>query len=219
MAIQPIPDGYHTATPYLIVKGAGRAIEFYKRAFGASEVMRMDGPNGRIGHAEIRIGNSPIMLADEYPEMGFRSPQSLSEAGANMKPPVSILLYVEDVDARFKKAIGAGAQELKPLQDQFYGDRSGTLQDPFGHVWTIATHKEDVSPDEMKKRAEAFLKAAVRVVTTSATRYIETVASVGRIGLAGAHYLGRGRTRSREYRSERAFCALHSGTASLIVLQ
>jgi PhnB protein len=158
MAIQPIPDGYHTATPYLIVKGAGRAIEFYKRAFGASEVMRMDGPNGRIGHAEIRIGNSPIMLADEYPEMGFRSPQSLSEAGANMKPPVSILLYVEDVDARFKKAIGAGAQELKPLQDQFYGDRSGTLQDPFGHVWTIATHKEDVSPDEMKKRAEAFLK-------------------------------------------------------------
>src|SRR5690349_12648184 len=113
MAIQPIPDGYHTATPYLIVKGAGRAIEFYKRAFGASEVMRMDGPNGRIGHAEIRIGNSPIMLADEYPEMGFRSPQSLSEAGANMKPPVSILLYVEDVDARFKKAIAAGAQELK----------------------------------------------------------------------------------------------------------
>jgi len=158
MAIQPIPDGYHTATPYLIVKGAGPAIEFYKRAFGASEVMRMDGPNGRIGHAEIRIGNSPIMLADEYPEMGFRSPQSLSEAGANMKPPVSILLYVEDVDARFKKAIAAGAKELKPLQDQFYGDRSGTLQDPFGHVWTIATHKEDVSPDEMKKRAEAFLK-------------------------------------------------------------
>lgn len=158
MAIQPIPDGYHTATPYLIVKGAGRAIEFYKRAFGASEVMRMDGPKGRIGHAEIRIGNSPIMLADEYPEMGFRSPQSLSEAGANMKPPVSILLYVEDVDARFKKAIAAGAQELKQLQDQFYGDRSGTLQDPFGHVWTIATHKEDVSPDEMKKRAEAFLK-------------------------------------------------------------
>jgi PhnB protein len=158
MAIQPIPEGYHTATPYLIVKGAGRAIEFYKRAFGASEVMRMDGPNGRIGHAEIRIGNSPIMLADEYPEMGFRSPQSLSEAGANMKPSVSILLYVEDVDARFKKAIAAGARELKPLQDQFYGDRSGTLQDPFGHVWTIATHKEDVSPDEMKKRAEAFLK-------------------------------------------------------------
>jgi PhnB protein len=158
MAIQPIPDGYHTATPYLIVKGAGRAIEFYQRAFGASEVMRMDGPNGRIGHAEIRIGNSPIMLADEYPEMGFRSPQSLSEAGANMKPPVSILLYVEDVDARFKKAIAAGAKELKPIQDQFYGDRSGTLQDPFGHVWTIATHKEDVSPDEIKKRAEAFLK-------------------------------------------------------------
>ncbi|MDQ6733580.1 MAG: VOC family protein [Nitrospirota bacterium] len=152
MAIQPIPEGYHTATPYLIVKGAGLAIEFYKQAFGASEVMRMDGPNGRVGHAEIRIGDSPIMLADEYPEMGIRSPQSLGGAG------VSMLLYVEDVDARFKKAIAAGAKEIKPVQDQFYGDRSGTLEDPFGHVWTIATHKEDVSPDEMKKRSEAFLK-------------------------------------------------------------
>ncbi len=152
MAIQPIPEGYHTATPYLIVKGAGLAIEFYKQAFGASEVMRMDGPNGRVGHAEIRIGDSPIMLADEYPEMGIRSPQSLGGAG------VSMLLYVEDVDARFKKAIAAGAKEIKPVQDQFYGDRSGTLEDPFGHVWTIATHKEDVSPYEMKKRSEAFLK-------------------------------------------------------------
>jgi PhnB protein len=152
MAVQPIPEGYHTATPYLIVKGAGRAIEFYKQAFGASEVMRMDGPNGRVGHAEIRIGDSPIMLADEYPEMGIRSPQSLGGSG------MSLLLYVEDVDARFKKAIATGAKELKPIQDQFYGDRSGTLEDPFGHVWTIATHKEDVSPDEMKKRSEAFLK-------------------------------------------------------------
>jgi PhnB protein len=148
MAVQPIPEGYHTATPYLIVKGAGRAIEFYKQAFGASEVMRMDGPNGRVGHAEIRIGDSPIMLADEYPEMGIRSPQSLGGSG------MSLLLYVEDVDARFKKAIATGAKELKPIQD----DRSGTLEDPFGHVWTIATHKEDVSPDEMKKRSEAFLK-------------------------------------------------------------
>jgi PhnB protein len=152
MAVQPIPEGYHTATPYLIVKGAGRAIEFYKQAFGASEVMRMDGLNGRVGHAEIRIGDSPIMLADEYPEMGIRSPQSLGGSG------MSLLLYVEDVDARFKKAIATGAKELKPIQDQFYGDRSGTLEDPFGHVWTIATHKEDVSPDEMKKRSEAFLK-------------------------------------------------------------
>jgi PhnB protein len=148
MAVQPIPEGYHTATPYLIVKGAGRAIEFYKQAFGASEVMRMDGLNGRVGHAEIRIGDSPIMLADEYPEMGIRSPQSLGGSG------MSLLLYVEDVDARFKKAIATGAKELKPIQD----DRSGTLEDPFGHVWTIATHKEDVSPDEMKKRSEAFLK-------------------------------------------------------------
>jgi PhnB protein len=152
MAIKPIPEGYHTATPYLIVKGAGRAIEFYKQAFGATEVMRMEGPNGKVGHAEIKIGNSPIMLADEHPDMGFRSPQSLGGAG------VSISLYVEDVDARFKKAIAAGAKERKPLQDQFYGDRSGTLEDPFGHVWTIATHKEDVSPEEMKKRSEAFLK-------------------------------------------------------------
>src|SRR5688572_30578959 len=128
MAIKPIPEGYHTATPYLIVKGAGRAIEFYKQAFGASEVMRMDGPNGKVGHAEIKIGNSPIMLADEYPDMGFLSPQSLGDAEAIMKPPVSILLYVEDVDARFKQAITAGAKELKPIQDQFYGDRSGTLE-------------------------------------------------------------------------------------------
>jgi PhnB protein len=152
MAAKPIPDGYHTATPYLIVSGAARAIAFYKQAFAASEMMRMDGPDGKVGHAEIKIGDSRIMLADEYPEMGFRSPQSLGGAG------VSILLYVEDVDSRFKQAIASGAKELREVKDQFYGDRSGTLEDPFGHVWTIATHKEDLTPEEMQKRSETFLK-------------------------------------------------------------
>jgi PhnB protein len=154
MPVKPIPDGYHSVTPYLIVQGAGRAIEFYKKAFGATEVMRFDGPGGRIGHAEIRIGNSPVMLADEYPDMGFRSPQALGGAG------VSLMVYVEQVDAVFKRAIAAGAKELRPLTNQFYGDRSGTLQDPFGHVWTIATHLEDIAPEEMRKRAEQAVKQA-----------------------------------------------------------
>jgi len=147
--VKPIPEGYHTATPYLIIKGAARAIEFYKKAFGATELMRMAQPDGRIGHAEIRIGNSPIMLADEVPEMGHRSPQSLGGS------PVSILLYVEDVDALFSQAVAAGAKVERPVKDQFYGDRTGGVTDPFGHVWYIATHKEDVSPEEMKKRAAA----------------------------------------------------------------
>ncbi len=147
--VKPIPEGYHTATPYLIIKGAARAIEFYKKAFGATELMRMAQPDGRIGHAEIRIGNSPIMLADEVPEMGHRSPQSLGGS------PVSILLYVEDVDALFNQAVSAGAKVERPVQDQFYGDRTGGVTDPFGHVWCIATHKEDVSPEEMRKRAAA----------------------------------------------------------------
>jgi len=147
--VKPIPEGYHTATPYLIIKGAARAIEFYKKAFGATELMRMAQPDGRIGHAEIRIGNSPIMLADEVPEMGHRSPQSLGGS------PVSILLYVEDVDALFNQAVSAGAKVERPVQDQFYGDRTGGVTDPFGHVWYIATHKEDVSPEEIRKRAAA----------------------------------------------------------------
>ena len=147
-AVKPIPDGYHTVTPYLIIKGAADALEFYKKAFGATELFRME-HGGKIGHAEIKIGDSPIMLADEYPEMGYKSPQSLGGT------PVSILLYVEDVDTLFTQAIGAGAVEQKALQDQFYGDRSGTLADPFGHVWTIATHKEDVTPEEMDKRMAA----------------------------------------------------------------
>jgi PhnB protein len=152
MPVKAIPDGYHTVTPYLIVKGAASAIEFYKKAFGATELMRFPMPDGKVGHAEIKIGNSPIMLADEFPEMGARGPQSLGGS------PVGILLYVEDVDTRFSQAVAAGATVERPLKDQFYGDRSGTVVDPFGHKWTIATHKEDVSLDEMHKRMEAAMK-------------------------------------------------------------
>jgi PhnB protein len=146
---KPIPEGYHTATPYLIIKDAAKAIEFYKEAFGAKEMMRMSQPDGRIGHAEIKIGDSPIMLADEFPEMGARSPQSLGGS------PVSILLYVEDVDAFAKQAVAAGTKVVRPVKDQFYGDRSGSFEDPFGHQWHIATHVEVVAPEEMHKRAAA----------------------------------------------------------------
>jgi PhnB protein len=152
MAVKAIPDGYHTVTPYLIIKGAGRALEFYKQAFGAKQRMRMDGPNGTVGHAEIEIDGSAVMLADEFPEMGYRSPQSIGGAG------VSLVLYVTDVDARFNQAVAAGAKPLRPVEDQFYGDRSGTLEDPFGHVWTISTHKEDLTPEEIHRRAEAAMK-------------------------------------------------------------
>jgi PhnB protein len=152
MAVKPIPDGYHTATPYLIIKNAGAALDFYRRAFGAVELMRLVAPTGAVGHAEIRIGNSVIMLADEMPNMGFRSSSALGGS------PVSILLYLENVDERFKQAVDAGAKVVRPLQDQFYGDRSATLEDPFGHVWTVATHIEDVSPKEINRRAEAFMK-------------------------------------------------------------
>ena len=147
--VKPIPEGYHSATPYLIVKDAARAIEFYKRAFGATELLRMPAPGGKIGHAEIKIGDSPIMLADEAPDMGALSPETLGGT------PVSILLYVEDVDAVFNQAIAAGAKVQRPVKDQFYGDRTGGVTDPFGHVWYVATHKEDVSPEEMRKRAAA----------------------------------------------------------------
>jgi PhnB protein len=146
MPVKPIPDGYHAVTPYLIVDGAARAIEFYKRAFNATERFRLDMPEGRIGHAEIKIGDSIVMLADEFPEMGAKSPKSIGGSAT------SILLYVADVDALFKQAVAAGAKELRPVKDQFYGDRSGTLEDPFGHKWSIATHTEDVSPEEMKRR-------------------------------------------------------------------
>jgi len=144
---KPIPDGYHTATPYLIVNDAALAIEFYKEAFGATELLRMAKPDGKIGHAEIRIGDSTIMLADEFPEMGARSPQSFGGS------PVSIFLYVENVDAVFAQTVAAGAVVQRPVADQFYGDRMGGVKDPFGHAWYIATHVEDVSPEEMRKRA------------------------------------------------------------------
>jgi PhnB protein len=151
MANKPksIPDGYHGATPYLIVNDAAAAIEFYKKAFGATELMRMPKPNGKIGHAEIKIGDSPIMLADEAPEVGARSPRTIGGS------PVSILLYVDDVDTTFTKAVNGGAKVQRPVADQFYGDRTGGVEDPFGHLWYIATHVEDVSPEEMKKRAAA----------------------------------------------------------------
>jgi PhnB protein len=153
MATKPIPDGYRTATPYLIVRGAAEAIEFYKRAFGATEMLRMADPQGRVGHAEIKIGDSVIMLADEHPAMGYRGPHSLGGSS------VSILLYLEDVDAVFARAIKAGAKGKRPVMDQFYGDRSGTLEDPFGHLWTVATHVEDVPPEELQRRAEAAMKS------------------------------------------------------------
>ncbi|MBI5760869.1 MAG: VOC family protein [Planctomycetales bacterium] len=152
MPVKPIPDGYHTITPYLYIKGAGKALDFYKRAFGATELMRMEMPGGGIGHAEIMIGNSPVMLADEFPAMGVRSPETLGGNGS------SILIYCEDVDSRFAQAVAAGAKEVRPLKDQFYGDRSGTIEDPFGHQWTIATHKEDVTPEECARRHEEMMK-------------------------------------------------------------
>ncbi len=147
--VKPIPDDYRAATPYLCVRGAARALEFYRDAFGATEVMRMAQPDGTIGHAEIRIGAAPIMLADESPAMDFRSPQTLGGS------PVHIMVYVEDVDALMRRAQAAGAQVMRPAADMFYGDRLGMLADPFGHSWSFATHIEDVSPDEMRRRAAA----------------------------------------------------------------
>lgn len=146
---RPIPDGYHSVTPYLIVKGAAKAIEFYRQAFGATETFRMPQPDGRIGHAELKIGNSTIMLADEFPERNIRGPESLGGT------PVMIHLYIEDVDTVAKRAVAAGAKEIRPIQNQFYGDRSGMFADPFGHQWNIATHVEDLSAEEIGKRAAA----------------------------------------------------------------
>jgi len=153
MATSAIPDGYRSVTPYLIVNGAAAAIEFYKHVFAATEMLRMADAQGRIGHAEIKIGDSVVMLADEHPQMGYRSPSSLGGSS------VSILLYLEDVDAVFARAITSGATAQREVSDQFYGDRTGTLKDPFGHVWTVATHVEDVAPEEMQRRAAAAMKA------------------------------------------------------------
>ncbi len=152
--VNPVPDGYHTVTPYLAVKGAAHAIEFYTKAFGAKEMFRLPAPDGKLGHAEIMIGDSFIMLADENPDEGFLGPQSRGGATSN------IMLYVEDVDALVRQAVAAGATLLSPVEDKFYGDRSGRLADPFGHLWDIATHVEDVAPEEMEKRiAEGALEA------------------------------------------------------------
>jgi PhnB protein len=147
-----IPDGYHGATPYLCIKDAAKALEFYKKAFGATELMRMGEPGGKIGHAEIKIGEAIIMLADEFPDYGYLSPQSLGGT------PVSMMIYVEDVDGFVNKAVSAGVKVLRPVEDQFYGDRSAHLEDPFGHKWHFATHIEDVRPEEMKKRHDEFIK-------------------------------------------------------------
>lgn len=147
--VRPIPEGYHSVTPYLIIKGAAKALDFYQRAFGAKEILRMPRPDGRIGHAEIRIGDSVVMLADEHPEINARSPESFGGS------PVMIHLYVEDVDALFSQAVAAGAKVERPLADQFYGDRTGGVKDPFGYSWYIATHKEDVAPEEMQRRMGA----------------------------------------------------------------
>ena len=152
MAVKPIPEGYHSVTPYLIIEGAAQAIDFYKKAFGAVELSRMAMPDGKIGHAELRIGNSPIMLGEQCLEMGHRAPQGSS--------PVGLLIYVEDVDALAKQAVAAGAKEVKPVIDQMWGDRMGTFNDPYGHQWSLATHIEDVSPEEMDRRFKECMKKA-----------------------------------------------------------
>lgn len=149
MTVKPVPEGYRSLTPYLIVKGAARAIEFYVRAFGAVELMRMPQPDGRIGHAELRIGDSVVMLADEAPEVDARSPETIGGS------PVTLMLYVEDVDATVARAVAAGARITRPVANQFYGDRNGGVRDPFGHVWFVATHVEDVPPEEMERRRAA----------------------------------------------------------------
>ena len=152
--VNPIPADYPGITPYLTVKGGADAIEFYKKAFDAMEVMRLPNPDGTLGHAEIKIGNALVMLADEYPDYGNLSPKTLGGSS------VRLHMYVEDVDAFFEKAVTAGAKVLIPIADQFYGDRSGRLEDPFGHVWLISTHVEDVTPEEMNRRMESFSKGS-----------------------------------------------------------
>jgi PhnB protein len=149
--VKPIPDGYHTVTPYFTVRDAARAVEFYKQAFGATELMRMAEPDGKIRHAEIRIGNSPIMIGDEFPE--FSEMRSFQGLGGS---PVSVYLYVKDVDAMFSRAVAAGAKVRSPIKDEFYGDRVGAVEDPYGLAWFIATHKEDVAHEEIVRRAAAL---------------------------------------------------------------
>ena len=154
--VSHIPQGFNTVNPYLVIKGAAQAIEYYKDVFGATEVLRMDGPGGQVGHAELQIGNSRIMLADENPKMGAGY-TSAASIGAS---PVSLYIYLPDVDRVIERAVAAGAKLLRPAKDQFYGDRSGFIQDPFGHLWGIATHVEDVAPEEMEERARKAMLAA-----------------------------------------------------------
>ena len=152
MSVKAIPDGYASVTPYLIINGAARAIDFYKKVFNATERMRMPTPDGKVGHAEIEIGGSVIMLADECPERGAKSPPACGGT------PVSIHVYVTNSDDVYAKAVAAGATQLQPVKNQFYGDRSGGFTDPFGHSWYVSTHIEDVSPDELQKRMAAMRK-------------------------------------------------------------
>ena len=148
--VNPIPEGYPQVIPYLYVDGAGAAIDFYAKVLGTKERMRMGGPDGKVGHAELELGDSVIMIADEFPDMGVKGPKSVGGS------PVTISLYVEDADGVFKKAIAEGATELRPPTDQFYGDRTAQFEDPWGHRWNVGTHVEDVPPDEMEKRAKAM---------------------------------------------------------------
>ena len=154
MAVKPIPDGYHSVTPYLILHDATAALEFYKKAFGAVELLRMPAPGGRIGHAEIKIGDSPVMLADENLEINARSARTIGGS------PISLMVYVPNVDAVVAQAVAAGGKLVRPVADQFYGDRTGGVDDPFGFHWYIATHVEDVPPDELEKRAAKAMAGA-----------------------------------------------------------
>ena len=149
-SVKPIPDGYPQVSPSLVIDGAAQAIDFYTQVLGATERMRMGGPDGRVGHAEIQFGDSVVMLADEYPDMGYVGPKAIGGS------PVTIAVYVEDVDTTFDAAVKAGATSYRAVENQFYGDRSGQFEDPFGHRWNVSTHVEDVPPDEMAKRAAAM---------------------------------------------------------------
>jgi len=158
MAVKPTPNGYHSVTPYLLLQDAAAALDFYQKAFNATELFRLPTPDGKIGHAEIKVGNSPIMLADDCGTEGsWRNPKL---AGGTS---IGLHVYVEDVDGMFDRALEAGAKVVRPVQDQFYGDRTGRLEDPFGHVWFLATHKEDLTPEEINRRAaELFSQAGDR---------------------------------------------------------
>ncbi|MFI6982973.1 VOC family protein [Embleya sp. NPDC050154] len=153
MSVKPVPEDYPRVTPYLCVDGAAAAIDFYVSVLGATERMRMPAPGGKIGHAELQLGNSIVMLADEYPDMGFRSPKAVGGT------PVTLHVYVEDVDAVFASALANGATELRAVKNEFYGDRAGQFEDPFGHRWSVASHVEDVPEDEMAKRAEEAMQS------------------------------------------------------------